>query len=1242
MRKNAFRLPLSLCVSLLCVSVLGLALFSSARAADPPGESSAHFPATGDTVSVMSDPYWWHAGDYAEGERTPGLPLVDGVILDLLVDDNTLTCDSLDFDLYIEGTSVGSFSVAGGETEHSEMIELATPIAGASPVTVRLEVNRSVAASCGSVIIPLDQSSITFIYAQGSDYFPELGDTRDVCYEPWWWQAGDNVEGVREPGPLQVDTLVYRYQFENGLKAPGGACGAGGEANLQFSINGTAVGEFTLGHAGGDSGEVMLTFDPISAVTYTVRMELINTVASGCGSLKIPSHQSTLQLLNSMASRTFPDTGDTVSVMCDPCWWHAGDYAEGPRLSLLSRLNAISYTLYYTNGLHAAGSGACSAGGQVPLALSVDGVVVATTVITPGSPEALTIIAAFDRTGGISHTLRLEETAQVAVGCGSIQVPVDLSPFHFNDTWRSRYFPTPGDDVPGDLDWGSIGSTGEGQRLPGPSEVNALVYSLRPGYVTPARAFTLTMKVNGTAVGSLRVDSATPNVDRTFNFAPFSGPVYTVTMETTARSGAGSITIPYDRSQLRLVNTLDSRFFPALGDFVLAPGDWNGIGIVDRAVGVRQPAGLSQVSALVYDLRAFANTLTGTLTLRFRINDISVGDFDLHPGETFTQTTLTFPPLTSPSGIYTVALQTVNSAGGSVVLPLNRSRLILGDPFNADTFPASGDLLNEGSNPGWDQVGDFAQGVRTPGLPFINHLQYVLRTFPNSLTCTLTTTLRLNGTPVAVIPIVGGTTLYTVTEDFAPVAAVGGRYTVTLRAMNSVSPACGDTYVPFDISPLRLSYVLSPSAGFVGLSPLSGYAPLTVTLVASSTGVIGPSYDWEFGDGGTGSGKVTQHTYTVAGTYPVTLAVAGGGGPVVVARLAYVQVDAPISPTADFVGVPTAGSAPLLVVFTPTVSGPASSYLWDLGDGNTSVVVAPSHIYTAPGSYTVTLTVSGSGGSDAETKPSYVIVAPPGAPDADFSANPTAGTAPLTVTFTSIVTGPVTAYAWDFGDGGASATTNPVHTYADVGLYTVVFTASNSYGSRRVSKLNYVVVSPPPPPTVDLSASPTTGPAPLIVYFTGVVSGTADSYAWDLGDGTIISNAHPDHIHTYWVPGVYTVTFTATGPGGSGEERKVGYITVTAVGLAPEASFVAAPVAGLGPLVVSFTPTLTGTVAICTWDFGDLSTSDLLFPVHTYTTPGVYTITLAVGGPGGTDSFVRTDYVTVNYGIYLPLLLRNN
>jgi PKD repeat protein len=77
------------------------------------------------------------------------------------------------------------------------------------------------------------------------------------------------------------------------------------------------------------------------------------------------------------------------------------------------------------------------------------------------------------------------------------------------------------------------------------------------------------------------------------------------------------------------------------------------------------------------------------------------------------------------------------------------------------------------------------------------------------------------------------------------------------------------------------------------------------------------------------------------------------------------------------------------------------------------------------------------------------------------------------------------------------------------------------------------------------------------------------------------------------------------------------------------AAFTYAPAAGNSPLAVVFTDASTGSITDRLWDFGDGTTSTLQSPTHIYSAPGVYSVTLTVGGPHGSDDFTQVDAVTV-------------
>ncbi len=89
------------------------------------------------------------------------------------------------------------------------------------------------------------------------------------------------------------------------------------------------------------------------------------------------------------------------------------------------------------------------------------------------------------------------------------------------------------------------------------------------------------------------------------------------------------------------------------------------------------------------------------------------------------------------------------------------------------------------------------------------------------------------------------------------------------------------------------------------------------------------------------------------------------------------------------------------------------------------------------------------------------------------------------------------------------------------------------------------------------------------------------------------------------------------------------------------ADFIGDPIGGHAPRNVTFTNMSTGDYDTCTWDFGDGGGSNDCQPGdYVYRFPGVYNVTLAVTGPGGTDEMIKGKYIDVHYGLYLPAVLK--
>jgi uncharacterized repeat protein (TIGR01451 family) len=162
-------------------------------------------------------------------------------------------------------------------------------------------------------------------------------------------------------------------------------------------------------------------------------------------------------------------------------------------------------------------------------------------------------------------------------------------------------------------------------------------------------------------------------------------------------------------------------------------------------------------------------------------------------------------------------------------------------------------------------------------------------------------------------------------------------------------------------------------ANFTG-TPTSGTRPLTVNFTDQSTGNI-TTWSWDFGDGGTSTQQHPSHTYNTVGDFTVSLTVTGPVGSDTKTMPNFIHVGETV--VADFIGTPTSGARPLTVNFTDQSMGDITSWSWDFGDGGSSTQQNPSHIYNTTGDFTVSLTVTGPGGSDTKTRTNYIHVTEP-------------------------------------------------------------------------------------------------------------------------------------------------------------------------------------------------------------------------------------------------------------------------
>lgn len=440
---------------------------------------------------------------------------------------------------------------------------------------------------------------------------------------------------------------------------------------------------------------------------------------------------------------------------------------------------------------------------------------------------------------------------------------------------------------------------------------------------------------------------------------------------------------------------------------------------------------------------------------------------------------------------------------------------------------------------------------------------------------------------------------------------VTGYHTLMLIIVDS--RGCYDTAI-------RTNYILvaKPVAHFTELPP-SGCWPLTVNFTNTSTDITGTfftNFAWTFGDGGTASvgTAATSHTYTLAGTFPVQLIVTDNVGcKDTLVKPADITV---YKPAAAFYANNTHPCVGATVIFTNLSSGIVSSY-WLFGDGSTSSATAPTHVYTATGSYTVRLVVTDAHGCTDTAK--YVGYLNVNAPDASFTMSDTFSIcAPMVVNFFNTSTG-ATSYYWNFGDGNTSTAVSPSDVYTSGSYYTIMLVATNLYGCKdtaygHANLYGYAGA---------FTYSPLSGCSPLSVHFDANVTNVT-SFTWDFDDGVVspvMTTSTIDHI--YSVPGGYVPKLILSdGTGCQNSSR--GLDTIKVDGVFPGVNTNPDPVClGAGFNFVDSSTSYWSTITSWVWTYDGI-TSTLSSPSYMYSVVGTYPVTLHVTDAWGCDGSIAT------------------
>ncbi|MCP4344360.1 MAG: PKD domain-containing protein [Desulfobacterales bacterium] len=392
------------------------------------------------------------------------------------------------------------------------------------------------------------------------------------------------------------------------------------------------------------------------------------------------------------------------------------------------------------------------------------------------------------------------------------------------------------------------------------------------------------------------------------------------------------------------------------------------------------------------------------------------------------------------------------------------------------------------------------------------------------------------------------------------------------------------------------------------------------------------NYGWDFGDGEKATGVAVEHIYKTTGRFIASVTASDGRNMKCSQNTASKIVIINDLPIAD------AGPNQLVnphdsVSFKGTGSvdpdGKITEYAWKMGDGAVNEGMKVKHTYTAPGKYTVRLTVKDDSATvcDKNTDEMTVTVnAPPIADAGPDKVNLCSGTVQFDGSASKDPDGIITFYEWDFGDGSPSGMgPKPKHTYAKPGTYNIILRVIDDSNLRTSISNDAMKVIINYPPVAKIKAPKIVCPDEAVKMSAKDSydsDGSIIQYEWNFGDGT--PNIQGRNItHTYSKPGKYDVVLTVID--NSDSSCDIGTATHTVTVNSP-------PVAKAGGDVITCVRTTDCSVIYDAsnskdedgdhltyhWDFGNGNTKEGIRVRYEYENPGVYTVTLTVADDSGT------------------------
>jgi|GEM_PF-2411541 len=392
---------------------------------------------------------------------------------------------------------------------------------------------------------------------------------------------------------------------------------------------------------------------------------------------------------------------------------------------------------------------------------------------------------------------------------------------------------------------------------------------------------------------------------------------------------------------------------------------------------------------------------------------------------------------------------------------------------------------------------------------------------------------------------------------------------------------------------------------------------LFTDLSTCSSGYSIVQWDWDFDDGQTSNLQNPTHQFSVTGTYNVELSISVDSAGYFYTCNTIQQVSVTSLPAVDFTWDNNCEAEPtqFTVLSPPTDTAAIVSWVWDFGDGGTSINMEPVYVYATAGIYTVSLTiVDTTNTSNTETKQIEIFELP----IASFTPS-SPGCLNNNVFFddnSTTQSGYISEWLWDFGDGNTTTVVFPdnpdvSHNYMNAGTYSVQLTVTISGGCSNTTSHQVIINSNP---VADFTFLVDCLEDPVLFNDLSTENGGSSimSWHWNFGDtlsGTNDTSSLQNPTHLYSEPGSYNVEHVIVNLDGC-SDTIVKTVTVTQPGL--DFTYSGLCYGSVTFFEVDETITNVAEVVSWYWDLGDGYTSTIQNPSHLYAVASGYNVTLSI------------------------------